>query len=176
MDVSGESHRFCLFCSWVASSRCFFSLRFKIGVLNLCVVCHPECFTRQETWRSAAEAPGRHYQSFSSSICPTTEYVCNFITKYINIWKRKVSHPVGCHQIAEEEALMAAALFPMLREIDIHSNPLTTQRSGNPLLSTLWPVISSFFLNLDFGNLLHAFVWAQETLPYWPTTSGRDWG
>lgn len=34
-------------------------------------------------------------------------------------------------QIAEEEALMAAALFPMLRELDIHSNPLTTQRSGN---------------------------------------------
>lgn len=26
---------------------------------------------------------------------------------------------------------MAAALFPKLREIDIHSNPLTTNRSGN---------------------------------------------
>ncbi|KAF0038300.1 hypothetical protein F2P81_008784 [Scophthalmus maximus] len=43
---------------------------------------------------------------------------------------------VGYHQIAEEEALMAAALFPMLREIDIHSNPLTTQRSGDPPLLT----------------------------------------
>lgn len=27
---------------------------------------------------------------------------------------------------------MAVALFPKLREIDIHSNPLTTRRSGNP--------------------------------------------
>ncbi|XP_035480838.1 X-ray radiation resistance-associated protein 1 isoform X2 [Scophthalmus maximus] len=40
------------------------------------------------------------------------------------------------NRIAEEEALMAAALFPMLREIDIHSNPLTTQRSGDPPLLT----------------------------------------
>ncbi|XP_034745050.1 X-ray radiation resistance-associated protein 1 isoform X1 [Etheostoma cragini] len=40
------------------------------------------------------------------------------------------------NKIAEEEALMAVALFPMLREIDIHSNPLTTQRSGDPPLLT----------------------------------------
>ncbi|GAA6232269.1 X-ray radiation resistance-associated protein 1 [Lates japonicus] len=40
------------------------------------------------------------------------------------------------NKIAEEEALMAAALFPMLRELDIHSNPLTTQRSGDPPLLT----------------------------------------
>ncbi|XP_039634222.1 X-ray radiation resistance-associated protein 1 isoform X2 [Perca fluviatilis] len=40
------------------------------------------------------------------------------------------------NKIAEEEALMAVALFPMLREIDIHSNPLITQRSGDlPLLT-----------------------------------------
>ncbi|XP_070700143.1 X-ray radiation resistance-associated protein 1 [Pempheris klunzingeri] len=36
------------------------------------------------------------------------------------------------NKITKEEALMAAALFPMLRGIDIHSNPLTTQRSGDP--------------------------------------------
>ncbi|KAM6911598.1 X-ray radiation resistance-associated protein 1 [Lycodopsis pacificus] len=42
------------------------------------------------------------------------------------------------NKIAEEEALMAAALFPMLREIDIHSNPLTTQRSGDPPLLTYY--------------------------------------
>lgn len=41
---------------------------------------------------------------------------------------------VFCHQIAEEEALMAVALFPMLHELDIHSNPLTTERSGNLVL------------------------------------------
>lgn len=29
---------------------------------------------------------------------------------------------------------MAAALFPMLREVDIHSNPLTTRRSGKASL------------------------------------------
>ncbi|XP_037604365.1 X-ray radiation resistance-associated protein 1 [Sebastes umbrosus] len=40
------------------------------------------------------------------------------------------------NKIAEEEALMAATLFPMLREIDIHSNPLTTKRSGDPPLLT----------------------------------------
>ncbi|XP_070774133.1 X-ray radiation resistance-associated protein 1 [Enoplosus armatus] len=40
------------------------------------------------------------------------------------------------NKIAKEEALMAVALFPMLREIDIQSNPLTTQRSGDlPLLT-----------------------------------------
>ncbi|KAI3373603.1 hypothetical protein L3Q82_022197 [Scortum barcoo] len=42
------------------------------------------------------------------------------------------------NKIAEEEALMAAALFPMLREIDIHANPLTTQRSGDPPLLTYY--------------------------------------
>lgn len=36
-------------------------------------------------------------------------------------------------QIAEEGALLAVALCPMLHEIDIRSNPLTTQRSGIPL-------------------------------------------
>ncbi|CAB1413747.1 unnamed protein product [Pleuronectes platessa] len=42
------------------------------------------------------------------------------------------------NKIAEEEALMAAAFFPMLREIDIHSNPLTTHRSGDPPLLTYY--------------------------------------
>nr|XP_020454410.1 X-ray radiation resistance-associated protein 1 isoform X2 [Monopterus albus] len=42
------------------------------------------------------------------------------------------------NKIAEEEALMAAALFQMLHEIDIHSNPLTTQRSGDPPLLTYY--------------------------------------
>lgn len=35
------------------------------------------------------------------------------------------------HQIAEEEALMPVALFPVIQEIDICSNPLTVRRSGN---------------------------------------------
>ncbi|XP_069002626.1 X-ray radiation resistance-associated protein 1 isoform X1 [Embiotoca jacksoni] len=38
------------------------------------------------------------------------------------------------NKIAEEEALVAATLFPMLREIDIQSNPLTTKRRGEPPL------------------------------------------
>ncbi|KAM6907152.1 X-ray radiation resistance-associated protein 1 [Xenentodon cancila] len=36
------------------------------------------------------------------------------------------------NQIAKEEALIVAAVFPMLREIDIHSNPLTIKRRGIP--------------------------------------------
>ncbi|KAF7666314.1 hypothetical protein LDENG_00109980 [Lucifuga dentata] len=40
------------------------------------------------------------------------------------------------NKIAEEETLLAVALFPMLSEINIQSNPLTTQRSGDlPLLT-----------------------------------------
>ncbi|XP_026228478.1 X-ray radiation resistance-associated protein 1 isoform X2 [Anabas testudineus] len=42
------------------------------------------------------------------------------------------------NKIAEEEALMPVALFPVLREIDIHSNPLTTERSGDPPLLTYY--------------------------------------
>ncbi|XP_034538758.1 X-ray radiation resistance-associated protein 1 [Notolabrus celidotus] len=42
------------------------------------------------------------------------------------------------NKIAEEDALMAAALFPSLREIDICSNPLTTRRSGDPPLLTYY--------------------------------------
>ncbi|XP_051793743.1 X-ray radiation resistance-associated protein 1 isoform X2 [Acanthochromis polyacanthus] len=42
------------------------------------------------------------------------------------------------NKISEEEALMAAALFPKLCEIDIHSNPLTTRRRGDPPLLTYY--------------------------------------
>ncbi|KAL0994044.1 hypothetical protein UPYG_G00117090 [Umbra pygmaea] len=40
------------------------------------------------------------------------------------------------NKIVEEEALLSVALFPVLSEIVIHSNPLTTQRSGDPPLLT----------------------------------------
>ncbi|XP_026861048.2 X-ray radiation resistance-associated protein 1 [Electrophorus electricus] len=43
---------------------------------------------------------------------------------------------LASNEIAEEEALLAVALFPMLRELVIHSNPLTLQRSGNPPMLT----------------------------------------
>ncbi|XP_059207853.1 X-ray radiation resistance-associated protein 1 [Centropristis striata] len=42
------------------------------------------------------------------------------------------------NKISEEEAVMAVALFPMLQEIDLHSNPLTTRRSGDPPLLTYY--------------------------------------
>ncbi|XP_037401597.1 X-ray radiation resistance-associated protein 1 [Pygocentrus nattereri] len=45
---------------------------------------------------------------------------------------------LASNEIAEEEALLAVALFPMLSELVIHSNPLTTQRSGDP------PVLTRF--------------------------------
>lgn len=50
--------------------------------------------------------------------------------------------PELCHlnlannEIAEEEALLPVALFPKLSELVIHSNPLTTQRSGDPPMLT----------------------------------------
>ncbi|XP_067280085.1 X-ray radiation resistance-associated protein 1 isoform X2 [Pseudorasbora parva] len=40
------------------------------------------------------------------------------------------------NEIAEEEALLPVALFPKLDELVIHSNPLTTQRSGDPPMLT----------------------------------------
>ncbi|KAA0720052.1 X-ray radiation resistance-associated protein 1 [Triplophysa tibetana] len=52
--------------------------------------------------------------------------------------------PELCHlnlannKIAEEEALLPVALFPKLKELVIHSNPLTTQRCGDP------PMLTSF--------------------------------
>ncbi|CAL1573582.1 unnamed protein product [Knipowitschia caucasica] len=42
------------------------------------------------------------------------------------------------NKIAEEEALLAVALFPALCEINISSNPLTTRRSGDPPLLTYY--------------------------------------
>ncbi|KAM4546441.1 X-ray radiation resistance-associated protein 1 [Fundulus diaphanus] len=43
---------------------------------------------------------------------------------------------LGDNQIASEEALVSAALFPKLCELDIHSNPLITQKRGDmPLLT-----------------------------------------
>ncbi|XP_034405820.1 X-ray radiation resistance-associated protein 1 [Cyclopterus lumpus] len=66
--------------------------------------------------------------------------------KYLEEHRKRSSFPLpqlqflnlADNKIAEEEALMAAALFPILREIDIHSNPLTTQRSGDPPLLTYY--------------------------------------
>ncbi|KAL7853841.1 hypothetical protein AOLI_G00206850 [Acnodon oligacanthus] len=48
---------------------------------------------------------------------------------------------LASNEIAEEEALLAVALFPMLSKLVIHSNPLTTQRSGDP------PVLTIFLQN-----------------------------
>nr|XP_015196994.1 PREDICTED: X-ray radiation resistance-associated protein 1 isoform X1 [Lepisosteus oculatus]XP_015196995.1 PREDICTED: X-ray radiation resistance-associated protein 1 isoform X1 [Lepisosteus oculatus]XP_015196997.1 PREDICTED: X-ray radiation resistance-associated protein 1 isoform X1 [Lepisosteus oculatus]XP_015196998.1 PREDICTED: X-ray radiation resistance-associated protein 1 isoform X1 [Lepisosteus oculatus] len=45
------------------------------------------------------------------------------------------------NKITEEEVLLAVALFPSLSELVIHSNPLTTQRSGDP------PLLTSFLQN-----------------------------
>ncbi|RVE63780.1 hypothetical protein OJAV_G00139510 [Oryzias javanicus] len=42
------------------------------------------------------------------------------------------------NKIVKEEALLAAALFPKLLELDIHSNPLTTKRKGDPPLLTFY--------------------------------------
>ncbi|KAK5918007.1 hypothetical protein CgunFtcFv8_002811 [Champsocephalus gunnari] len=67
------------------------------------------------------------------------------------------------NKISEEEALMAVALFPMLREIDIHSNPLTTQRSGDPPLLT-------YYLNAKLGIRINRKK-TQEALKLSPKVS-----
>ncbi|KAI4813770.1 hypothetical protein KUCAC02_003000 [Chaenocephalus aceratus] len=67
------------------------------------------------------------------------------------------------NKISEEEALMAVALFPMLREIDIHSNPLTTQRSGDPLLLT-------YYLKVKLGIRINRKK-TQEALKLSPKVS-----
>ena len=38
------------------------------------------------------------------------------------------------NQIEDEEALLAVAAWPMLVELIIHDNPLTTENSGDPPL------------------------------------------
>ncbi|KAG7321127.1 hypothetical protein KOW79_015542 [Hemibagrus wyckioides] len=43
---------------------------------------------------------------------------------------------LASNKIFEEEALLAVALLPLLSELVIHSNPLTTQRSGDPPMLT----------------------------------------
>ncbi|XP_066501845.1 X-ray radiation resistance-associated protein 1 isoform X2 [Hoplias malabaricus] len=59
---------------------------------------------------------------YSTDFCPPFPKL-----QYLNLASNK---------IAEEEALLAVALFPMLSELIIHSNPLTTQKSGDPPLLT----------------------------------------
>lgn len=59
-------------------------------------------------------------------------------------------------QICEEEALLAVALLPLLSELVIHSNPLTTQRSGKPLVSYFFVIVilKDFYV---FSLLLSCF-------------------
>ncbi|KAM8834961.1 X-ray radiation resistance-associated protein 1 [Synchiropus picturatus] len=42
---------------------------------------------------------------------------------------------LSANQIVEEEALLAAAVFPKLKELDVHSNPMKTRRNGGSLLA-----------------------------------------
>ncbi|XP_053703447.1 X-ray radiation resistance-associated protein 1 [Synchiropus splendidus] len=42
---------------------------------------------------------------------------------------------LSANQIVEEEALLAAALFPELKELEVHSNPMKTRRNGGSLLA-----------------------------------------
>lgn len=79
------------------------------------------------------------------------------------------------YQIAEEEALMAAALFPMIQEIDIHSNPLTVQRSGNR--SSLLQSEAVLEIGFELSGLKSPWcLWLQGILSCSRTTSKRDWG
>ncbi|XP_072517976.1 X-ray radiation resistance-associated protein 1 [Salminus brasiliensis] len=64
----------------------------------------------------------------------TRTYSKDFCTQFPQLRHLNLAN----NKIAEEGALLAVALFPMLSELVIHSNPLTTQRSGDP------PVLTCF--------------------------------
>ncbi|XP_076836938.1 X-ray radiation resistance-associated protein 1 [Brachyhypopomus gauderio] len=66
-------------------------------------------------------------------------------------------------QIAEEEALLAVSLFPMLRELVIHSNPLTLQRSDNPPMLA-WFLQEMLGIKIR-GKMTAGNVKPQITLP-----------
>ncbi|KAJ3589951.1 hypothetical protein NHX12_007908 [Muraenolepis orangiensis] len=78
------------------------------------------------------------------------------------------------NKMADEEALLAAALLPSLTELVIHNNPLTTQRTGDPplvkyLLSagvqvkrTDRPVVERPSVMLPAGGLKHKEARVEE--------------
>lgn len=54
--------------------------------------------------------------------------------KTLTDFSLKMSVWLLCYpQISQEEALLAVAVFPAIRELDICSNPLTTQRISNSI-------------------------------------------
>ncbi|MFT7809541.1 X-ray radiation resistance-associated protein 1-like isoform X1 [Arapaima gigas] len=68
---------------------------------------------------------------------PVMQNLLGGFTLGIHLPFPKLQHLNLAHnKICEEEAVLAVALFPELRELVIHSNPLTTQRSGDPPLLT----------------------------------------
>ncbi|KAI4886827.1 hypothetical protein NFI96_018396, partial [Prochilodus magdalenae] len=87
----------------------------------------PDPQLNREEFVNRAIAEDKEPGLYSNDFCPPFLQL-----RYLNL---------ASNEIAQEEALLAVALFPMLSELDIHSNPLTTQRSGDP------PVLTSFLQN-----------------------------
>ncbi|XP_056140195.1 X-ray radiation resistance-associated protein 1 [Lampris incognitus] len=98
------------------------------GCLNLLQTCKEQkdkahnsvhVSSNPEKLKRVVEESQEDYSEGSSPPLPKLEYL-------------NLAH----NKIAEEEALLAVAVFPVLKEIVIHSNPLTTWRSGGcPLLT-----------------------------------------
>lgn len=66
-------------------------------------------------------------------------------------WLKICNYLWNISQIFEEEALLAVALLPLLSELVIHSNPLTTQRSGKGFMcATLFFVCLIFCVFFKF--------------------------
>ncbi|CAL8267582.1 unnamed protein product [Merluccius merluccius] len=74
------------------------------------------------------------------------------------------------HGDGEEEALLAAALFPNLSELLIHNNPLTSQRTGDPpLLTYLLSVRRGVKVKrVDKPEVEKPFVMLTESLKHKP--------
>ncbi|XP_058483934.1 X-ray radiation resistance-associated protein 1 isoform X2 [Solea solea] len=91
--------------------------------------------TKSTEQQAEMETPERRVRGWSAWIL-LQENLKNHSTGSCLPLPKLQSLNLSDNKIAEEEALMAAALFPMLREMDVHSNPLTTRRSGEPPLLT----------------------------------------
>lgn len=117
MNAWGDSHRCCILEHLWLVSLLFLCSKFAS--------CSSRCVTGRGT--GLFLEPVCHFQSFRSSIYPPTrcaEYVVTGSFLKTRVWL--LFHP----QITQEEALLAVAAFPAIRELDICSNPLTARRTS----------------------------------------------
>ncbi|KAG7236714.1 hypothetical protein INR49_000608 [Caranx melampygus] len=147
IDASVNSLSLGSFSSFVSLKRLNLSLN---GICNMTF--DPSDFPHLEVYKGPAEEDDTQFRALEVLMLDDNKLTSGVFNSLTNLNRRttfvmyRICNEGGVQNlcrllrkrdlIAEEEALMAVALFPMLREIDIHSNPLTTQRSGDPPLLT----------------------------------------